>query len=54
MAVQLLVYLCLLAGWFLGKSIGCDGLTNNTRLFGALYVITTILSESSIPPLDHW
>lgn len=43
--MQLMVYSGLLAGWFLGKSIGCDGLTNNTRLFGAVYVFATIISE---------
>eukprot|EP00903_Cladosiphon_okamuranus_P018586 g17109.t1 len=46
-ALQMLVLLGLLAGWLVGKAIGCDGLVNNTILFGALYVFaTTIISAS--------
>lgn len=45
MVYQLPVYVCLVVGWVLGKYIGCEGLTNNTRLFGVLYVFTSIISE---------
>eukprot|EP00752_Nemacystus_decipiens_P008234 g7363.t1 len=47
---QLAVFGCLLAGWALGSSIGYKGLTNNTRLFGVLYVFTTIISLSERLP----
>lgn len=45
MVFQLPVYVCLAASWALGEHVGCKGLTNNTRLFGVLYVFATIISE---------
>lgn len=41
---QLGVFAGLASGWALGVKYGCEGLTNNTRFFGFLYFIATIIS----------
>eukprot|EP00752_Nemacystus_decipiens_P008237 g7365.t2 len=43
---QLPVGLALLAGWVVGKSISCDGLVNNTLLFGTIYLFVTTFTVS--------
>eukprot|EP00752_Nemacystus_decipiens_P015173 g13514.t1 len=43
--LQLPVCAGLIAGWSLGRAVGSEGLKNNSLLFGALYVASTILSQ---------